>query len=475
MSELTANQAQFKHALDSINRQMNQRSYDFSQYINSSDTKHQDCFDSYGWPEKIVFDAYWGMYSRSTYAAAMIDKVVDKCWQNSPWLMMSEERKAEKMNAQEKKLNDFAKRHNLWFKLQELDRMQKIGQYGALVIEVRDGAQLTEPMKNIREGQISNLLVCTEGMLQPMTYDDDPKSDRYGLPNTYQLDRSEFGDQNPQTASNLPVHHSRVIVWAEGAVNDGIFGRSDLMKPFNTLLSLQKISGAGPEGFWQASRGSFTMTMEKDADLGKLAQTFGVELDELPDALGEAIENFRRNYDNILAIQGGKFEPLTFSLPSPKDYVDALLSELAAGGVPLTELIGQQVDERSSTENGKQFAGTCETRQNGFLNRGVKQVFEWFMRYGVLPKSDFCVCWEELYQPSLEQKLDLVAKMADINLKRAQAMQTLMNASADDGKQPAYVFDVNQMLDVAGYDGIALLEATDYGETDKEEEDKKGA
>lgn len=452
-----------------------QRSYDFAQMINSSDTKHQGCFDSYGWPEQMDFDDYWGMYQRSTYAAAIIDKVVDKCWQISPWIRTNDTRKAEEPSAQEKALNDFADRHGLWFKLQELDRMQKIGQYGALVIEVRDGKQLIEPIDKVREGQISNILVCTEGMLQPMTYDQDPKSKRYGLPETYLLDRSQFGDQNPDAMNKPTVHHSRVIVWAEGAVNDGIFGRSDLMKPFNTLLSLQKISGAGPEGFWQATRGSLTLTMDKDADLNKLAEAYGVTLTELPDELGAVVEDFRRNYDSLLMIQGAEAKPMTFSLPSPKDYLDGLLNELAACGVPLTEMIGQQVDERSSTENGKQFAGMCSTRQNGFLKRGIIQVFEWFMSHGVIARSDIAVCWEDLYQPSMEQKLALADKMADINEKHARALSTLAMIGGDAG-QPAYVFDVNQMLDAAGFEPVEAPDMDDFGETDDlEEEEEKGA
>lgn len=459
---LTANQKQFAFELNRINASW-QRSYDFAQLIGSSDTKHQDCFDSYGWPERIDFDDYWGMYSRSTYAAAIVDKVVDKCWQNSPWVMTSEDRRAEQMNAKERAFSEFAKRHNLWFKLHELDRMQSIGQYGALMIEVRDGKPLNTPIERVKESQLIGFQVLTEGMLQPSQYDQNPRSDRYDLPVMYTLDRSAFGDGNPQSSGKIEVHWSRVVIWAEGAVNDGIFGRSRLMNPFNTLLSLQKISGAGPEGFWQATRGSFTMTFEKDADLNKLAQMYGVSLADLPDELGAVVEDFKRNYDNVIAMQGGKIEPLTFTLPSPKDYIDGLLNELAAGGVPLTELIGQQVDQRSSTENGKQFAGYCEARQNGFLNRSIRKTLDWLMTIGIVERMPFHVCWEELYQPSMEQKLELVAKMVDANLKRAQIVQTLATVGADDG-QGLYLFSADEIRDAAGMDALDSIEMDEFGE-----------
>ncbi|MGB2063580.1 MAG: anti-CBASS protein Acb1 family protein [Marinomonas gallaica] len=467
MSELTANHKQFAFELNRI-KQSWQRSYDFAQMFGSSDTKHQGCFDSYGWPETIDFNDYYSIYSRSTYAAAIIDKVVDKCWQNNPWVMGSEDRRAEQMNAKEKKFYEFAKRFNLWYKLQELDRMQSIGQYAGLLVEVRDGKQLSEPMERVKESQISNFLVLTEGMLQPLTYDENSKSDRYKLPLTYQLDYTEYGDRNPQSQRNVTVHHSRLIIWAEGAVNDGIFGRSRLMNPFNTLLSLQKISGAGPEGFWQSTRGSFTMTFDKDADLNKLAQMYGVSLAELPDELGSVVEDFRRNYDNVIAMQGGEIKPLTFSLPSPKDYLDGLKDELAATGIPLTEIIGQQVDERSSTENGKQFAGYCEARQNGFLDRAIRKTLDWFMTIGIVDRMPFHVCWEELYQPSMEQKLELVAKMMDANLKRAQIVQTLATVGADD-EQGLYIFSSDEVRDAAGMDALESMEMVELDEVEEEQ------
>jgi uncharacterized protein len=456
MSSLTANQELFVNALSAANAQM-ARSTDFMQQFASADTKHASCFDSYGWPSVLTFAEYWSMYKRSGYGGAIINKLIDKCWVSDPWVMQSEQRKTEQRNQWESEFYNFARKHDLWFKLQELDRMQAVGQYAGLLLEVRDGKRLDEPMLNVKMPMVSNLLVATEAMLQPQLYDDDTQSARYGLPKTYILDRSEFGDHNPHTVSKTTVHHSRVMIWAEGAVNDGVFGESKLERPFNALLSLQKLTGAGPEGFWQASRGSLKMTFDKDADLNKLANLYGVSLSELPDELGRIVEDFRRNYDNVIAMQGGVMEPITFSLPSPKDYEATLLNEIAAAsGVPLTEMIGQQVDARSSEENGKQFISSCENRRNGFLDRSIRKTINWFMSVGILQSSEFEIFWQPLHEPSLTDRLELADKMASVNLKRAQTVSALMSVGMDDG-QPDAIFTTNEIRDATGFEALETV------------------
>lgn len=463
MPGLTTNQELFANALSAANAQM-ARSTDFLQQFQSADTKHSSCFDSYGWPAVLTFSEYWSMYKRSGYGGAIINKPIEKCWVSDPWVMQSEQRKTEPRNQWESDFYAFARKHDLWFKLQELDRMQAVGQYAGLLLEVRDGKRLDEPMINVKMPAVANFLVVTEAMLQPLDYDNDEQSTRYGLPKTYMLDRSAFGDQNPHTISKTTVHHSRVMIWAEGAVNDGIFGESKLQRPFNALLSLQKLTGAGPEGFWQASRGSFKMTFDKDADLNKLANLYGVSLQDLPDELGRVVEDFRRNYDNVIAMQGGTIDQITFSLPSPKDYEATLLNEIAAAsGVPLTEMIGQQVDARSSEENGKQFISSCENRRNSFLDRSIRKTINWLMNVGILQSSAFEIFWQPLHEPSLLDRLELADKMASVNLKRAQTVAALMSVGADDG-QPDIIFTTNEIRDATGFDAIDNVDIDLTGE-----------
>lgn len=465
----------FELALNSANssmRALTQSRNAFTEQFKSQDTKHPDSWDDYGYQEDLEFDDFYSMYKRNPFARAIIDRPVDKCWQNAPWILTSEERKGEPYNAWEKALFEFADKHQLWFKLAELDRMQSIGQYGALLVEVRDGKPLSQKMDKISAARVHSFKVLSESMLEVAETDTNVKSLRYGLPVTYTLSDAEDGDKNPDTNSSRTVHYTRVMPWAEGAVNDGIYGNSSLEAVWNTLINIEKISGAGGEGYYKSARGSMTMNIDTASDINKLAEMYGVELSDLPDAISDQVEAFNRNFDSVLAAQGVDFKPIQITVPDPSGFMSGYLSELAAGtGIPLTELIGQQTDERSSTENGKKWAGECESRQNGFLTRSIRKTIEWLQFHGIIGASRFAVCWDELYQPSMLDKLDIVSKMVDANLKHAQTLSTLAMAGVQHS-EPALMFESSEVREVCDYKPLKKAKIDDdYDEEEIEDEE----
>ncbi len=451
-----------KMELNSQSRQLGQqRSLAFSQYFESQDEKHPDCWSDYGYPSGVDFGNTYAMYERNPYAKAIVDRPVDKCWQDNPVILTSENRKGQAPNKFEVEFDRFAKDTELWFKLKELDRMQSIGQYAALLIEVKDGKDLSTELDSFNLKNVYGLKIVSEGMLQPSTYVTDEDDERYSLPINYQLDLSEEGDRNPDSVSSTIVHYSRLIVWAEGAPNDGIYGTSSLENPFNTLINIEKISGAGGEGYFKSARGSMTMNISTDSDLNNLAQMYGVKLEELPEAISEQVNDFNKNFDAVLAAQGVDFKPLQISLPSPKDYMQIYKEELSAStGIPATEFTGQQVDQRSSTENSKQMYSMCESRREGFLNRMISKTIKWFMEHNALPQSDFFIHWEELYQPSLADKLELVAKMVEANAKHADTLSKLAT-SGYTVEEPAFMFTSAEIREVVDYEALDKAEIDD--------------
>ncbi len=465
----------FQMAVNSARRQLGQqRSLAFSQYFESQDEKHPDCWSDYGYTSGVDFGNTYAMYERNAYAKAIVDRPVDKCWQDNPVILTSEDRKGQAPNKFEVEFDRFAKDTELWFKLKELDRMQSIGQYAALLIEVKDGKDLSTELDSFNLKNVYGLKIVSEGMLQPSTYVTDPDDERYSLPINYQLDLSEEGDRNPDSVSSTIVHYSRLIVWAEGAPNDGIYGTSSLENPFNTLINIEKISGAGGEGYFKSARGSMTMNISTDSDLNKLAQMYGIEdLSDLPEAISEQVDDFNKNFDAVLAAQGVDFKPLQISLPSPKDYMQIYKEELSAStGIPATEFTGQQVDQRSSTENSKQMYSMCESRREGFLNRMITKTINWFMDHKAITKSEFFIHWEELYQPSLADKLELVAKMVEANAKHAETLAKLQVQAGITTDAPAFMFTPDEIREVVDYKSLGKAEIDDdFKEGGEDDED----
>ena len=177
----------FKLALNDAARQLQIRRNDFTERFKSQDTAHPNCWDDYGYEESLEFANFYSMYKRNPFAAAVIDRPVDKCWQSSPWFMTDQGRKGADFNTWERELEAFIEKHDLINTFKELDRMQSIGQYAALVIEARDGKRYSEKIGKIRPNQVESFKIVSEAMLDPALIDNNPKSTRYGLPITLSL------------------------------------------------------------------------------------------------------------------------------------------------------------------------------------------------------------------------------------------------------------------------------------------------
>jgi uncharacterized protein len=463
----------FKLALNDLNRQLEIRRTDFVESFGSQDSAHPDCWDDYGYLPSIEFENFYAMYKRNPFASAVVDRPVDKSWQTHPWLMTDEARKGKEYNSWEREVFAFFDKHGLWDICKEADRMQSIGQYAGIIVEARDGKSYADKLGRIRPNQIESFKVVSEAMLEVEQADQNIKSTRYGLPVTYSLDMSAQGDKDPDTNNQTTINYTRVNIWAEGALNGTIYGNSSLEPVFNTLINIEKVSGAGGEGYYKSSRGSMTMDISTDSDINKLAQMYGVELNELPDAISDQVADFNKNFNSVLAAQGVDFKPLQITVPDPSGFMSVYKDELSAGtGIPLTEIIGQQTDERSSTENNKTWCGKMESRRKGFLNTSIARMVNWLMEMGAISKSNYAILWEDLYQPSLAEKLESVGRMVDINFKHAQTLSSLAMAGAIPEGHPV-IFTDKEMREVAGYEAIegSFELVDDYPEGEEEEEE----
>lgn len=426
-----------------VNSIQQQRSQFFQEVLGSANTKQSSCWSDYGYPRAPTFEHFYSMYKRNGYARAGVEVIPDKCWQSNPWL---ESANKNFTGAFEK----FAQRVSLWHNLKKLDYRQRVGQYAGLLMIVADGKDLREPMDgSYTLDSIESVMPYYQGELYPTgDYDQDVKSERYGLPNYYMLNEQGLGDKNAGTTSSREVHWSRVIIWAEGATGNSIFGDSCLEAGLNSLINIEKINGAGGEGFWKNARTPMQLSAESGMDLQQLASAYGVSVNELSDKINEKLKAFNTNLDSAFILGGMKGTPITASLPQPEQFLLGNKLEFAASvKVPLTILEGNQTGNQSSVENGSTFDEQCESRRANEINNFIMNgLLKWIYDHGMLkPADDVCVCWDSLIEPSPSEKLDAAMKMVEANAKMV-------------GTGMSY-FTVEEVRERAGYEGKLLQEA----------------
>lgn len=427
----------------------------FGEFFYTRDGRDVGAWDAYGYAGQLTFEDHYTMFSRFGIANALIKMIVDKCWQSDPWITTAEEQ--HDPNPWERRFNALTDRLSLWERLQGLDWRQRVGRYAGLIMFVDDGKALSEELVRMpNERSLVDVRPFMEGQLEPVQYDDDQKSDRYGLPVTYQVNQQALGDKSDYAGLSATVHHSRVIVWAEGADDGTIYGTPTLEPVFNSLITLERIIGAGGVGYWKAARQSPVMNLDKEANLAKLAQMLGTDLQGLPDAVDEQIQRWQKGFDQALMTQGFDVNALSFNVPSPKEFAANAMMDVAShpDAAPMTIMIGQQTGRLASDEDQSQWAQQAESRRAKFLDACIKKTIRRLIELGFLPDTpELFVNWESLQEPSPADKLELGKKMAEI-------IKSLMGTGVE------APFDANEIREACGFEPVDIEDVPEGEEND---------
>lgn len=402
----------------------------------SASTKH-DHYVDFGYPEHLSFLHFHRMYSRNGLAAAGVDRTVAKTWETNPELWESE-RPAE--TALETDIRQAFARLRVWQKMAEADKRSMVGKYAGFIMRLRDDKPFDQPVDRVPGGLdgIAEIIAAWESQLTVAAWDMNLGSENYGKPTMYQFNEAAVGDRDQPR--QFMVHPDRVVIWSD----DGTVNCSSALEPgFNDLIDMEKIKGAGGEGFWKTSRGAPVIEAPEGITPSQVAEGMGVPLADLSQAINDQIDDFQKGFDKGLLLGGLTAKPMTISLPQPKEFFEGPLGSFAASmQMPIKILVGNQTGERASTEDAREWAQTCMSRRN---NRCIPLIHDFVARlvaWGILPERDWQIGWADLTEASAAEKIDRAVKMADINSRTMP------------GDDPAFTSE--EIREVAGYGAPAM-------------------
>lgn len=379
-------------------------------------TKH-DHYKDFGWPETVYFDQLHRAYCRNSLAAAAVDKTVAKTWETVPALWENPDKPAD-TPLEQQIAKHFAERR-IWQALMNADRRGMVGAYSGAILLLRDGLPLEEPVGSVVGGIVglAGVIPAWEGQLQVATWDSDPSSDTYAQPLMFQFHQQAVQESEQITgkpADIVKIHPSRVLIWSEdGTVN----GRSDLESGFNDLIDMEKIKGAGGEGFWKSARGAPIVEAKDGQNIQTIMQGMGFKTpDEAKEALDKKADDFQTGFDKFLMLGGLTAKPMAITLPQPKEFFETNLQSFAASmQMPVKVLIGNVTGERSSTEDAREWARTCMSRRINLCFPMIEEFVRRLVAFGLLPQKEWTVGWDSLLDATPDELLDRAVKMAGIN------------------------------------------------------------
>lgn len=380
-----------------------------------SQTKHNYKTD-FGWPDRVDFGQFFQMYTRNGMARAAVHKTASKTWEDFPRLALASD-DSNRDNTQEKAVNKHLRRIKLWQKCAEADRRAMVGGYAALIFRFADGKPFDQPVTGLNGIlQVVEVVVAWSEQIVVSEWDNNNASETYGQALMYQFNEAEVHESRSvnNRVRSFMVHPDRVLIWS----SDGtVFGRPLLEAGFNDLIDMEKIKGAGGEGFWKNAKAAPVLEIDKDASLREMAAAMGVEEDGILDAMNKQVEDYAKGFDNLLMLQGIQAKPMNVQLSVPESFFMVALQSFAASvEIPMKILVGTQSGERASSEDAREWSQTANARRVNVVMPLLEAMIDKFTEFGLL-RGEWTLSWTDLTRATMSEKLELAIKMASINMK----------------------------------------------------------
>lgn len=384
-----------------------------------------------GYPKVLKFEDYLTKYDRQDVAARIVDAPCTTTWKNPPNVTETEDNTNE--TEFEKQWKRLVKKRRIFHYLERIDKLSGIGRFGVLVIGVKGGAKLSDPLEDGSlkgPDDIIYLAPYMEGNVYISEWEIDPSNERFGKPKVYQIDMSSDIVGAVTCLQQTLVHHTRVIHIAEGLMEDEILGEPRLKKVFNRLNDLEKLAGGGAEMFWQGAFGGLHADTKE-----------GFTLDPNDAAtLTDELEEYTHGLRRFIRTSGIDLNRIPVSLGDPKPVFDIIISLISGKTrIPKRILTGSEQGELASSQDENNWFGYIKERRVNYAEPMIlRQFIDWCIDKGALPepkvsRDDYLVEWPALYEMSDMDK-------ADIALKKTQAIKEFAPPGATDVVVPVAEF-----------------------------------
>jgi DNA topoisomerase IB len=412
----------------------------------------------------IPADLYRDLYDREPIACRVVQLMPKESWQSQPSVYETgdseTDTKFEKAwdglssSVRGKSWHQDEKGSVIWEYLRRADIMSGIGTFGIMLLGLDDGNGLQDPVPGAmsmvegplwpngtyadtapigtdsqyqgvqlgytpvppkKKGQKLNLLfirVFDETMVQPVRYESNPMSPRFGQPVMYMVTFNDPRDNH--TGIGLPiatkwVHWSRIIHLADNLNSSESFGPPRMKAVLNRILDLIKLYGGSAEMYW---RGAFPgLSIETNPQLGG---TVNVDLKKVR----SQVSDYQNGLQRFLGLIGMTAKTLAPTVVDPTAQIETQLQAICIQlGCPKRVFMGSERGELASSQDDASWNDRLRDRQNSYLTpRVIVPFIDRLIAIGVLPEpKGYTVEW-----PDLEALGD--AEKAAIGLQRTQAL-----------------------------------------------------
>ncbi|MDH5505754.1 MAG: DUF1073 domain-containing protein [Anaerolineae bacterium] len=366
----------------------------------------RDIYKVLGYKTEPQYGDFFDPYDRQDIAGRVVDLPAQDTWRRPPVLIDGEARSdgdGAGVTPFLKAWSALVESRKVWHYFERLDRLAGIGRYGLLLVGLKGGAKLSEPLGAQGEGDIIYLKPLGEGSVHTIALEQDSANERFGLPRSYKIKFEENG-------TPAEVHHSRVLHVAEDLLDNEIYGRPRLLRVLNRLEDLQKIVGGGAEATWKVMRKGLVLSAKDGYQMPEEGTA------ELKAMLGE-IEEYDHGLRRILRLAGVDAKEMGADVVDPTGLFEIIIALIAAAAkIPKRILIGSERGELASSQDEANWAGEIASRQTRFAEPVILRPFiDFCIGNKILPKPSahrYTVEWPSIFELSDLEKAQVAEKQA---------------------------------------------------------------
>jgi hypothetical protein len=368
----------------------------------------RDLYNAMGWKRTLTWDDYYQYWRRHGVGKRVILAYPEACWRYDPAIVEAKQKKASAFNDAIIDLNDEI---NLFFYMQKVDVLSRIGQYGVLYLGFDDGKPLSEPVTpGAKLMYVQAFHAGNAPFSQTVSDIHDP---RYGKPEYYNLVPNVS-----TTGITGQIHWQRCIHVAENCEGNDVWGTPCLEGIYNYLQNLEMISGAATEGYYRGGFNGLMAEIDKEVEFDEAAKS----------RFKEQMQLWLDGYDRAIAGKGVKFAVPQSSVALPTAFAELQFDFIASDTrIPKRILKGSEVAEVASTQDSDHFNNAVDTRRQKHCTVNIVRNFvNRMIDLQCIPaptNNKFKVIW-----PDLEAADDL--RNSQIAWNKAKAIQAYTASGA---------------------------------------------
>lgn len=349
----------------------------------------RDVSQALGYKKDLRYEDFTARYFRQDIAKAIIDRPIKATWQGDLRVVESD---TEEDTLFEKAWDDLNDTFSLKSIFTRADKCSGLGKYGILLLGLDDVRESLDFEKPVTTGKRKLLYVKPfgEGSAQILTYDNDTKSKRYGLPLIYTITTQETEGGNSQVIS---VHYTRIIHIVDDILESEVEGNPRLEVVYNRLMDLEKLIGGDAEMFWRGARPGYSGIVDKDFQMSA----------PLKADLEKQMEEYEHDLRRFMISEGVDLKALAQQIADPINHVDIQIQMISAvTGIPKRVLVGSERGELSSAQDTLEWKVYVQGRREDYAElRIVRPFINKAIELGILPtprqKGKYSIQWSDLF------------------------------------------------------------------------------